>query len=353
MATDATGTPTPLGIPKINPAVDAPTGNGFNAAMDAIDTLISAAKKVAIKAAGTLIGTRTNINFIQGSGASVSVADNPGSDSVDVTIGATGTTSLKVDKNGTLVSTRGDVNLIEGANITLTVADNPGAGRADVTITGASAPASAIDVDKAGTLVGTRGKVNFIEGSNVTLTVADNPGAGRVDVTVAASVPASIPAGSIHSFGGSAAPAGYVLCDGASYDGTNGTYTPLWNAIGLAYGGTGQSSFKVPDAQGRMLTGKGTHGDVSTLGNNDGVLLASRRPRHAHTVTDPGHVHQAVSNGSLGWLSQATGGFNVGNTGQTLKGADAMASATTGISVGVSGVTDAPAYLVVNHIIKL
>lgn len=42
MATDATGTPTSLGIPKYNPNVDAPSGLGFNAAMDAIDALITA-----------------------------------------------------------------------------------------------------------------------------------------------------------------------------------------------------------------------------------------------------------------------------------------------------------------------
>lgn len=42
MATDATGSPTPLGIPKYNTSADAPSGLGFNAAMDAIDALISA-----------------------------------------------------------------------------------------------------------------------------------------------------------------------------------------------------------------------------------------------------------------------------------------------------------------------
>lgn len=42
MATDATGAPTPLGIPTYNINVDAPSGNGFNAAMSAIDTLIAA-----------------------------------------------------------------------------------------------------------------------------------------------------------------------------------------------------------------------------------------------------------------------------------------------------------------------
>lgn len=40
MATDATGTPTSLGIRKYNPDADAPSGLGFNGAMDDIDALL-------------------------------------------------------------------------------------------------------------------------------------------------------------------------------------------------------------------------------------------------------------------------------------------------------------------------
>lgn len=42
MATDATGTPTSLGIPTFNINVDAPSGNGSNAQMNVIDTLLQA-----------------------------------------------------------------------------------------------------------------------------------------------------------------------------------------------------------------------------------------------------------------------------------------------------------------------
>lgn len=42
MATDATGTPTALGIPKFNVDADPPSGLGFNAAMDEIDALLQA-----------------------------------------------------------------------------------------------------------------------------------------------------------------------------------------------------------------------------------------------------------------------------------------------------------------------
>jgi hypothetical protein len=42
LATDATGSPTSLGIPKFNTSADAPSGLGSNAQMDAIDTLLAA-----------------------------------------------------------------------------------------------------------------------------------------------------------------------------------------------------------------------------------------------------------------------------------------------------------------------
>jgi hypothetical protein len=42
MATDATGTPTSLGIRKYNTSADAPSGLGFNGAMDDIDALLLA-----------------------------------------------------------------------------------------------------------------------------------------------------------------------------------------------------------------------------------------------------------------------------------------------------------------------
>jgi hypothetical protein len=56
MATDATGTPTSLGIPKYNTSADAPSGLGFNAAMDSINTLLVA---------------RVSTNSVQTAGATV------------------------------------------------------------------------------------------------------------------------------------------------------------------------------------------------------------------------------------------------------------------------------------------
>jgi len=47
-------------------------------------------QQVQVSAAGSLVGTRQQINFISGSGATVSVADNSGANRVDVTISASG-----------------------------------------------------------------------------------------------------------------------------------------------------------------------------------------------------------------------------------------------------------------------
>lgn len=58
MAIDATGTPTAnYAIPKINPAADAPSGNGTNAAMDAIDAaLLTVQQGATAKPAGIAAG---------------------------------------------------------------------------------------------------------------------------------------------------------------------------------------------------------------------------------------------------------------------------------------------------------
>jgi microcystin-dependent protein len=148
-----------------------------------------------------------------------------------------------------------------------------------------------------------------------------------------------LPAGSILPYAGATIPAGFVACDGAAYDGTQTTYLALWNAIGTTYGGTGQSDFQVPDTRGRVLVAKGTHVDVDTLGENDGEAVASRRPKHNHTVTNGAQQHSHGADAPA-----PTGGANFGNIG-----------GYSAVTVGPGGAapTDAPAYLVVNHMIAL
>ncbi len=171
-------------------------------------------------------------------------------------------------------------------------------------------------------------------------------GTGKVP---AAQLPTAttMPAGAVTQYAGSGAPSGYLLCDGSAV--SRATYSALFTAISTVYGaGDGTTTFNLPDFRGRMPVGVGTHTDIDVLGENEGAVLADRRPKHRHSVNDPGHSHTANFN----LLATATGG------GNTPGSPDATSFVTntsvTGITVGQQANTpiDAPAYIAVNFIIK-
>lgn len=92
------------------------------------------------------------------------------------------------------------------------------------------------------------------------------------------------PSGAILSFGGTVAPAGYLLCDGTSY--LRASYPALFAAIGTAYGSTDGAHFNVPDMRGAFLRGvSGTSGidpDANTrvasrVGANSGNNVGSEQ----------------------------------------------------------------------------
>lgn len=117
------------------------------------------------------------------------------------------------------------------------------------------------------------------------------------DIATQAELAAAIvvPSGSIFDFAGSAAPGGFLLCDGAAV--SRATYAALFAAIGTGYGiGDGSSTFNLPDLRGRVAVGKGSHGDVDALGDSDGLAVGSRRPAHAHSISaDGSHSHTVSS----------------------------------------------------------
>ena len=125
-----------------------------------------------------------------------------------------------------------------------------------------------------------------------------------------------LPPGLIFPFGGASAPAGYLLCNGASLSTT--TYSALFAILGYTYGGSG-ASFSLPDLQGRMPVGKGTNAAVNTLNQSDGLAVASRTPAHSHTV--PKHKHGVSVSGFTGYVdsthqhANSGGGYFVGTVG--------------------------------------
>lgn len=63
-----------------------------------------------------------------------------------------------------------------------------------------------------------------------------------------------IPSGTMIAFAGKSVPDGWLLCNGALVSRT--TYAKLFAAIGTAWGaGNGSTTFKLPDADGRVMQG--------------------------------------------------------------------------------------------------
>jgi len=112
-------------------------------------------------------------------------------------------------------------------------------------------------------------------------------------------IPVNTPSGIMVDFAGTAAPTGWLLCDGSSY--STGTYPALFAAIGYAWGGSG-ANFNVPNMSRRVSVGSGGSA-TGTLGNTVGsiggeethTLTTPEIPAHNHpassVVTDPGHLH--------------------------------------------------------------
>jgi len=137
---------------------------------------------------------------------------------------------------------------------------------------------------------------------------------------------ASVLTGMILPYGGTSAPTGYLLCDGAAVSRT--TYSALFTISGTAFGtGDGSTTFNVPDMRDRVPVGKGDMGgtdagrivDASslTLGGSLGTelhtILTAELPSHAHSITLTGTTGTTGSHSHN--VSQYTG-QNIVNSGQ-------------------------------------
>lgn len=112
----------------------------------------------------------------------------------------------------------------------------------------------------------------------------------------------ALPVGFIGDYAGSAAPTGWLLCQGQSVSRT--AYADLWNAIGSTYGSDSGTTFKVPDLRRRITMGAGgtkpvnSNGPGVAVGDTGGaekiVLSAAQMPAHDHGT---GTLAAAVAEG--------------------------------------------------------
>ena len=121
--------------------------------------------------------------------------------------------------------------------------------------------------------------------------------------------------GEIRMFAGNFAPAGWTFCQGQVM--AISENETLFNLIGTTYGGDGQSTFALPDLQGRLPIHQGSGFTLSETGGVEEVVVTTNQmPLHGHapaadsrsgTSADPvGHVW-ANSAGAAGYSSVTTG----------------------------------------------
>lgn len=161
-----------------------------------------------------------------------------------------------------------------------------------------------------------------------------------------ASVGASMPAGCIQMYGGSAAPTGFLLCDGGAV--SRASYAALFAVVGTTYGaGDGSTTFNVPDLRQKFPLGKAASGTGNTLGGTGGAIdhthsvpahyhgkgtLAVGNDTHSHpysgTTTTTGSAHKHT-------VPNQSGNANVGDAGElyVLRGGNTTQGGSTGSSL--------------------
>lgn len=100
-----------------------------------------------------------------------------------------------------------------------------------------------------------------------------------------------VDAGDIKLSARTAAPTGWLLCDGRLV--SRSVFADLFAAIGVAYGaGDGTTTFAIPDYRNVFPVGAASAGATGARGGAAAVALGvAEMPSHAHDVYDPGHAH--------------------------------------------------------------
>lgn len=186
----------------------------------------------------------------------------------------------------------------------------------------------------------------------------------NLTVTGTFSVAANRLVGEMVDYGGSAAPALWLLAYGQAISRT--TYASLFGIIGTTFGvGDGTTTFNVPDCRGRVTAGADNMGGVAanrlttasgmsagTLGGTGGletiILTTAQLATHTHTISDPGHIHSVSDPGhshTSSYPNFSTSNVQGGGTGvNTWNGSNSTpgtSGATTGISIvsATTGIT--------------
>lgn len=155
-----------------------------------------------------------------------------------------------------------------------------------------------------------------------------------------------LPAGVIWLYGGTAAPTGWLLCDGASL--LRSSFADLFTAIGTAYGAADGTHFNVPDLRQRFPLGKATSGTGATLGGTGGTI------DHVHALDTSSSFAKIAMNDTTDQISsevKATSNWTR-NAGASLVTNNTAATDALGAKLAGSSDVANPPFQTFNFIIK-
>lgn len=203
-------------------------------------------------------------NSVTGEAPTITV--NGGDTNVSLNIDTKGSGTIKLNSDVNLSTNNLIVdNITSSTNNNLTISAN---GVGDLNLNGAPVRINNIQYPST---PGNSGDVLVSDGTNFVLQSA-------------------LPAGIIVHYSVTTVPTGWLECDGAAVSRT--TYSRLFSAIGTTYGiGDGTTTFNLPNANRRVLVGRGGTGNVvlaNTLGSTGGednhLLTINEMPNHAHSI---------------------------------------------------------------------
>jgi len=144
-----------------------------------------------------------------------------------------------------------------------------------------------------------------------------------------------MPVGTLTAFAGSAAPTGWLLCDGSAVSRT--TYADLFAVIGTTYGtGDGTTTFNLPNTTGRNIIGKASSGTFASLNATSGAethtLTTAQMPSHTHDVDPASYSSTATTSNAGAHLHYSGRGEVSESAGDTAKMAFGNSNTTTGTS---------------------
>lgn len=165
--------------------------------------------------------------------------------------------------------------------------------------------------------------------------------------------------GEIRMFAGTFAPRTWALCNGQLI--SIATNTALFSILGTTYGGNGQTTFALPDFQGRTPVGTGTGPGLSNIqlgqkaGTETVTLLTTNMPAHNHPLT--GSLTMGAKAGAGNSISPSgnypaqVSGSNLYSTTQDAQMAPLNGTLSVGITGGSQPFGIRPPYLGMNFII--